>query len=204
MTFHKEGHTSLALCILLIFVVNAFIQFYFPGATGAKWLIYILSFVFFLATLLFFRNPSIDINPDEKAVLSPADGKIVAIEEVEEAEYLKDRRILVSIAIAPTDVHVNRNPVKGVVKYFATDSGRTSIVVESIAGSTILLQQIAGFTKRVVAYLKQGDVVEQGVQFGFSMLGSRVNLFLPIGTNINVAVGDVVKGGKTVLAQLKS
>lgn len=204
MTIHKEGYTSIALCILFIFVLNAFLQFYFPGAIVFKWIIYILSFMFFLATVLFFRNPAIDVVSNEKMVLSPADGKILSVGETEETEFLKGRRIQITIAISPTDVHVNRNPVKGIVKYASTVKGQTTIAVESGAGNTILLRQIAGLSKRVVAYVKEGDAVEQGAQFGFSMLGSRVDVFLPIGTNIDVDVDDVVRSGQTVLARFKS
>jgi phosphatidylserine decarboxylase len=204
MRFHKEGYTPLALCILFIFVLNALIQFYFPQANAFKWIIYILSFLFFVAIILFFRSPSVNIAPDEKAVLSPADGKIVSIGEVEETEFLKDRRIQVSIAIAPTDVHVNRNPVTGVVK-FVKQNGHTTIAVANTAGITILYRQLPGsLSKRIITYTKQGDAVKQGEQFGFSALGSRVDVLLPVGTKLNVELNAVVKGGLTALAYLKS
>src|ERR1700744_2525366 len=118
MTIHKEGYTSLALCVLLIFVFNALIQFYYPSAHTLKWIVYILSGALFLIILQFFRSPSIRINLDEKNVLCPADGKVVVIEETEETEFLKDKRIQISVFMSPINVHVNRNPISGIITYF--------------------------------------------------------------------------------------
>ena len=218
MTIHKEGYTSLALTVLLIFVSNALIQFYYPDAHILKWIVYILSGLLFLIILQFFRSPSFHINVDEKQVLCPADGKVVVIEETDETEYLKDRRIQISVFMSPINVHVNRNPISGVVKYFmyhpgkylvawhpksSTENERTTVVIENSAGIPILFRQIAGaMARRIVWYVKTGDKVEQGQQFGFIKFGSRVDVFLPLGTKINVGIGEVVKGGKTVLAEL--
>ena len=218
MTFHKEGYTSLALCILFIFVLNAAIQFYWPDATAVKWIFYILSFVLFVIIVQFFRNPHFDITQDEKVVLCPADGKVVVIEEATETEFLKDKRIQVSVFMSPVNVHVNRNPISGVVKYFkyhpgkylvawhpksSTENERTTVVTENSAGTPVLFRQIAGaLARRIVWYVKEGDQVEQGDQFGFIKFGSRVDLFLPLGSKINVEIGEVVKGGRTVIAEL--
>jgi phosphatidylserine decarboxylase len=218
MTIHKEGYTSLALCVLLIFVSNALIQFYYPSAHTLKWIVYILSGALFLIILQFFRSPSIRINVNEKNVLCPADGKVVVIEETEEPEYLKDRRIQISVFMSPINVHVNRNPISGVVKYFkyhpgkylvawhpksSTENERTTVVIENSAGVSVLFRQIAGaMARRIVWYVKEGDKAEQGQQFGFIKFGSRVDVFLPLGTKINVGIGEVVKGGRTVLAEL--
>lgn len=218
MTFHKEGYTSMALCILFIFVLNAFIQFYFPTAFFVKWLIYILSFALFITILQFFRSPAITIAKDETQVLCPADGKVVVIEEADETEYLKDRRLQISVFMSPINVHINRNPISGVVKYFkyhpgkylvawhpksSTENERTTVVTETSTGIPVLFRQIAGaLARRIVWYVKEGDVVEQGDEFGFIKFGSRVDIFLPLGTKINVELGEVVKGGKTVLAEL--
>jgi phosphatidylserine decarboxylase len=220
MTIHKEGYTSIALCILFIFVLNAIIQFYFPQAIAFKWIIYILSFALFVIILQFFRSPSIEIATDETQVLCPADGKVVVIEEVEETEYLKDKRIQISVFMSPINVHINRNPIAGVVKYFkyhpgkylvawhpksSTENERTTIAIQNSAGITVLFRQIAGaLARRIVWYVKEGDVVEQGQQFGFIKFGSRVDIFLPLDTKVNVTLGEVVKGGKTVLAELKA
>lgn len=218
MTIHKEGYTSIALCILFILVLNAFIQFYFPEAYIIKWIIYILSFALFVIILQFFRSPFLEVSPDEKCVLCPADGKVVVIEETDETEFLKDRRIQISVFMSPINVHINRNPISGIVKYFkyhpgkylvawhpksSTENERTTVVTENSAGVPVLFRQIAGaMARRIVWYVKEGDVVEQGQQFGFIKFGSRVDIFLPLGSKINVELGEVVKGGKTVLAEL--
>ena len=218
MTIHKEGYTSLAICVLFIFILNAVVQFYLPQAHTLKWVIYILSFILFVIILQFFRSPSLKITTDESIVLCPADGKVVVIEETDETEFLKDRRIQLSVFMSPVNVHVNRNPIGGVVKYFkynpgkylvawhpksSTENERTTIAIENSAGVTVLFRQIAGaLARRIVWYVKEGDAVEQGQQFGFIKFGSRVDVFLPLGTEINVNIGDVVKGGRTVLATL--
>ena len=218
MTIHKEGYTSIALCVLFIFVVNAIIQFYYPDAHTLRWIVYILSFALFIIILQFFRSPHFHINIDETQVLCPADGKVVVIEETEESEFLKDRRIQISVFMSPVNVHVNRNPIAGVVKYFryhpgkylvawhpksSTENERTTIVIENSKGVPVLFRQIAGaMARRIVWYVKEGDKVEQGAQFGFIKFGSRVDVFLPLGTKINVGIGEVVKGGRTVLATL--
>jgi len=218
MTIHKEGYTSIALCILFIAVLNAAINFYYPEAHALKWVVYIFSFALFVIILQFFRSPSFPISTDETQVLCPADGKVVVIEETDETEYLKDRRIQISVFMSPVNVHVNRNPISGVVKYFkyhpgkylvawhpksSTENERTTVVTENSAGIAVLFRQIAGaMARRIVWYVKEGDEVTQGDQFGFIKFGSRVDIFLPLGTNIKVTIGDVVKGGITVLAEL--
>jgi phosphatidylserine decarboxylase len=220
MTIHKEGYTSLALSILFIFVLNALIQFYYPEAHTLKWIIYIFSALFFLVILQFFRSPFLDVSPDETTVLCPADGKVVVIEETEETEYLKDKRIQLSVFMSPINVHVNRNPIAGVVSYFkyhkgkylvawhpksSTENERTTVVVQNSEGVSVLFRQIAGaMARRIVWYVKEGDIVEQGQQFGFIKFGSRVDVFLPLGSNVLVNIGDVVKGGRTILAELPS
>jgi phosphatidylserine decarboxylase len=218
MTFHKEGYTSLAITILVIFVLNALISFYFPDAHVVKWIVYILSFLLFVIIVQFFRSPVLHISKNESQVLCPADGKVVVIEETDEPEFLKDRRIQLSVFMSPVNVHVNRNPISGVVKYFkyhpgkylvawhpksSTENERTTVVTENSEGTQVLFRQIAGaLARRIVWYVKEGDVVEQGQQFGFIKFGSRVDIFLPLGTKINVELNQVVKGGRTVLAEL--
>jgi len=218
MTIHKEGYTSIALCVLFIFVLNAVIQFYFPQAHAVKWVIYILSFLLFVIVLQFFRSPSLAVSADEATVLCPADGKVVVIEETEETEFLKDKRIQLSVFMSPVNVHINRNPISGVVKYFkynpgkylvawhpksSTENERTTIVIENSAGVAVLFRQIAGaLARRIVWYVKEGESVQQGEQFGFIKFGSRVDVFLPLGSKINVQIGEKVKGGRTILAEL--
>ncbi len=220
MTIHKEGYTSLALCILFIFIINALVHFFLPDVVWFRWLIYIFSFALFIIILQFFRSPNIKVSKNETHIICPADGKVVVIEETDEPEYLKDRRIQLSVFMSPINVHVNRNPISGIVKYSkyhagkflvawhpksSTENERTTVVIENNKGVSVLFRQIAGaLARRIVCYAKEGQRVEQGEQFGFIKFGSRVDVFLPLGTEIKVNLGDTVKGGITVLAELKS
>ncbi len=220
MTIHKEGYTSIALCILFIFITNAIIQFLFPDLKWLHWTIYILSITLFIIIVQFFRSPFIHVEKNETQVICPADGKVVVIEETEETEYLKDRRIQLSVFMSPINVHVNRNPISGIVKYFkyhpgkflvawhpksSTENERTTVVIENSDGVSVLFRQIAGaLARRIVCYSKEGEQAIQGEQFGFIKFGSRVDIFLPLGTEVNVQLGQVVKGGITVLAHLKN
>lgn len=216
MKFHKEGYTSLALVILFIFITNA-VADYYDANQIIKWLIYLVSAFLFITIVQFFRSPIKKIKIDDKAVLCPADGKVVVIEETEETEYFKDRRIQVSIFMSPVNVHVNRNPISGSVSFFkyhpgkflvawhpksSTDNERTTIVVKKDNGVEVLFRQIAGaLARRIVWYVKEEQTVTQGEEFGFIKFGSRVDLFLPLGTKIDVSIGDKVIGGKTVIAR---
>ncbi|MBD1423836.1 phosphatidylserine decarboxylase family protein [Sphingobacterium chuzhouense] len=217
MKFHKEGYTSLAIVVLFVFVINALADYY-DASVYLKWFLYALSAFLLIAILQFFRSPIKRITPDEQIVLCPADGKVVVIEETEETEYFKDRRIQVSIFMSPINVHVNRNPISGVVSYFkyhpgkflvawhpksSTDNERTTIVVKNQSHVEVLFRQIAGaMARRIVWYVKENDAVAQGEEFGFIKFGSRVDLFLPLGTEVTVNIGDKVVGGKTVIAKI--
>ncbi len=217
MKFHKEGYTSLAIVVLFVFVINALADYY-DASVYVKWFLYALSGFLLITILQFFRSPIKRITPDEQIVLCPADGKVVVIEETEETEYFKDRRIQVSIFMSPINVHVNRNPISGVVSYFkyhpgkflvawhpksSTDNERTTVVVKNSANVEVLFRQIAGaLARRIVWYVKENDVVTQGAEFGFIKFGSRVDLFLPLGTEVSVNIGDKVVGGKTVIAKI--
>jgi phosphatidylserine decarboxylase len=218
MTIHKEGYTSIALCILFVFVLNAVVQYLLPDTTWFIWTIYILSFALFLIILQFFRSPAINVSQNDDHVICPADGKVVVIEETEETEFLKEKRIQVSVFMSPINVHINRNPISGIVKYYkyhpgkflfawnpksSTENERTTIVLENKSGVSILFRQIAGaLARRIVCYSKEGQESIQGEEFGFIKFGSRVDLFLPLGTDIKVGLGETVKGGITVLAHL--
>src|SRR5690606_12006912 len=217
MKFHKEGYTSLAIVVLFVFVINALADYY-DASVYVKWFLYALSGFLLITILQFFRSPIKRITPDEQIVLCPADGKVVVIEETEETECFKDRRIQVSIFMSPVNVHVNRNPVSGVVSYFkyhpgkflvawhpksSTDNERATVVVKIGANVEVLFRQIAGaLARRIVWYVKENDVVTQGAEFGFIKFGSRVDLFLPLGTEVSVNIGDKVVGGKTVIAKI--
>ncbi|KQS41044.1 phosphatidylserine decarboxylase family protein [Pedobacter sp. Leaf194] len=218
MTIHKEGYTTIALSILFIFIINAFVDYKYYDVTWLRWFIYIFSAALFLIVLQFFRNPRRSFSAGEDLVICPADGKVVVIEETEEGEYFKDKRLQVSIFMSPVNVHINRNPISGVVKFFkyhpgkylaawnpksSTENERTTTVVEHENGTPVLFRQIAGaLARRIVWYVKEGDQVVQTEQFGFIKFGSRVDVFLPVGTKVNVALNDVVKGGITTLATL--
>jgi phosphatidylserine decarboxylase len=218
MTIHKEGYTTIALSILFIFIINAFVDYKYYDVTWLRWFIYIFSAALFIIVLQFFRNPSRSFSAGENLVICPADGKVVVIEETEEGEYFKDKRLQVSIFMSPVNVHINRNPISGVVKFFkyhpgkylaawnpksSTENERTTTVVEHKNGTPVLFRQIAGaLARRIVWYIKEGDEVVQTEQFGFIKFGSRVDVFLPIGTKVNVALNEVVKGGITTLATL--
>lgn len=218
MTIHKEGYTSIALGVLFVFILNAIVHYYASESRILTWATYILSAFILITLLQFFRNPKRTISANEGHILCPADGKVVVIEETEETEYFQDRRLQVSIFMSPINVHINRNPVSGVVKYFKYHPGkylmawnpksstlneRTTTVVES-NGTEVLFRQIAGaMARRIVWYVNEGQPVEQGKEFGFIKFGSRVDVFLPIGSKVDVKLGDIVKGGITVLGELK-
>lgn len=218
MTIHKEGYTTIAITILLIFVINAVVDYKYYDITWLRWFIYIFSAALFIIVLQFFRNPSRQFSAGEGLVICPADGKVVVIEETEEGEYFKDKRLQVSIFMSPVNVHINRNPISGVVKFFkyhpgkylaawnpksSTENERTTTVVEHANGTPVLFRQIAGaLARRIVWYVKEGDQVKQTEQFGFIKFGSRVDVFLPVGTKVNVELNQVVKGGITTLATL--
>ncbi|RZF58972.1 phosphatidylserine decarboxylase family protein [Sphingobacterium corticibacterium] len=217
MKFHKEGYTSLAIVVLFVFVINALADYY-DASVYLKWFLYALSAFLLIAILQFFRSPIKRVTPDEGIVLCPADGKVVVIEETEETEYFQDRRIQVSIFMSPINVHVNRNPISGIVSYFkyhpgkflvawhpksSTDNERTTVVVKTQSNVEVLFRQIAGaMARRIVWYVKENDAVTQGAEFGFIKFGSRVDLFLPLGTEVTVNIGDKVVGGKTVIAKI--
>lgn len=204
---------------LVILAVLVFVVFKFSGLQWLRYLIVLASVVIFGLFLQFFRNPARHTLVNPHHVIAPADGKIVVIEEVEEPEYFKDKRIQVSIFMSPFNVHVNRNPVSGEVSYFKYHPGeylvawhpksstlneRTTAVIKNEAGHEVLFRQIAGaVARRIRYYIDKGDSVEQGDEMGFIKFGSRVDVFLPIGTKINVKIGDITRGGETVLAEFE-
>ncbi|WP_437920127.1 phosphatidylserine decarboxylase family protein [Sphingobacterium sp. LRF_L2] len=215
MKFHKEGYTSLALVVLFVFIINA-IADYYDAPSYIQWFLYVISAFLVVVILQFFRSPLKKITINDNVVLCPADGKVVVIEETVETEYFQDRRIQVSIFMSPINVHVNRNPISGIVSFFkyhpgkflvawhpksSTENERTTIVVKDKQNREVLFRQIAGaMARRIVWYVKEDSSVNQGDEFGFIKFGSRVDLFLPLGTTVNVNIGDKVVGGKTVIA----
>ncbi|MGE0561031.1 MAG: phosphatidylserine decarboxylase family protein [Flavobacteriales bacterium] len=218
MKFHKEGYPSLLIVIVFAIVLNGLIYLFFNDYQVIKIIGYVISGFLLVVILQFFRSPSRDFKVIENAVISPADGKVVVIEEVEETEYFKDKRLQVSVFMSPVNVHINRYPIAGIVKYFkyhpglylvawhpksSTENERTTIVVENSKGQSILFRQVAGaLAKRIVFFHKEGDVAKQTDECGFIKFGSRVDLYLPIGTKLNVSLNEKVKGGITKLAEL--
>ncbi|MEL6556669.1 MAG: phosphatidylserine decarboxylase family protein [Bacteroidota bacterium] len=216
MTLHKEGKASLLLTGLFCIIVGLITWFYI--SQPYSYILYAGLAVLFLLILQFFRNPSIIISKDPSKVYAPADGKVVVIEETTENEFLNEERIQVSIFMSPVNVHVNRNPIGGVISYFkyhpgkylvawhpksSTENERTTIVYKNENGSQILIRQIAGaLARRIKWYVQEGDAVEQGNEFGFIKFGSRVDLFLPKSAKIMVDIDQKTKGGRTVIAEL--
>ena len=220
MSIHKEGRTLLIILFIILVGLNWVIAHNWPDQSILRNLILGSSIIFYLLILQFFRSPIFKIEANENQVLAPADGKVVVIEETEETEYLKERRIQVSIFMSPVNVHVNRMPVGGVisfVKYHAgkylvawhpkssTENERTTVVAKMKDGTEILFRQIAGaLARRIKYYIKEGENLQQGEEFGFIKFGSRVDVFLPLNAKVNVNVGDKTTGGKTVIAELIS
>lgn len=218
MTIHKEGRTLLIFLFLFFTLLNLGVLNYFPSAEIAQLVTLAGSLILFLLVLQFFRNPIFSIVQNEMQVLAPADGKVVVIEETEETEYLKERRRQISIFMSPVNVHVNRMPVEGSISYYkyhpgkylvawhpksSTENERTTVVAKMKNGTEVLFRQIAGaVARRIKCYVSEGQVLKQGEEFGFIKFGSRVDVFLPLDAKINVTVGDVTKGGRTVLAEL--
>lgn len=215
MRIHKEGYTILAVLTTILVIINLVVDWYLPAA-GIFFIA--ASVLIFLAVLQFFRNPRREIRTaDDKLVYAPADGKIVTIEESLESEYFGDKRLMISIFMSPTNVHVNRNPISGKINYFkyhpgkylvawhpksSSENERTTVVIDN-GEEEILLRQIAGaLAKRIKTYLHVGDEVEQGSELGFIKFGSRVDVFLPLDAKIEVSLGQKVKGNQTVIARL--
>lgn len=214
--FHREGNFILVAAALFCFAVGYASWHFLPPIIA--WFGVLLATAFFIVIAQFFRNPVRLIpNKDNTLVYAPADGKIVVIEEVEEPEYFKDRRLQVSVFMSPFNVHVNRNAIGGKVNYYryhqglylvawhpkaSTENERTTVVLDN--GKTeVLFRQIAGsLAKRITTYLKEGQRVEQGSEMGFIKFGSRVDIFLPLDAKVAVNIGDVVKGNLTVIAKI--
>lgn len=216
MTIHKEGYKTIAWSTLVFGVINI-LSFYFLSFEMPilSWIILFGTFGLLLFIISFFRIPKRTFTLQENAILAPADGKVVVIEEVQADEYFKDRRMQVSIFMSPANVHVNRNPVSGEVVYSqyhkgkylvawhpksSTENERHSVVYRT-NGKEILVKQIAGaLAKRIVNYLQPGQKVEQSGEMGFIKFGSRVDILLPLDAKIHVKIGDKPIGGTTLIA----
>lgn len=215
---HKEGRKIILATLIGVLLINYLAFKVVDMPVLAKNSVLIVTAFFLGFVTYFFRNPKRSVLTDDNKIICPADGKIVVIEEIMVDEYFNDKRLQVSIFMSPTNVHVNRTPISGEVKYSAYHPGkylvawhpksselneRTSIVIDN-GNFDIMMRQIAGkLARRIVNYLEEGHEVEQGEQFGFIKFGSRVDLFLPLNTKINVKLGQKVKGGVTVIGELE-
>jgi len=217
MKFHREGFRYIIMATLAWLIIG-YLTVHFLLAM--LWLVLAINLIIFLVwfwVLWFFRLPTRTHSSGEDKIVAPADGKVVVIEETFEPEYFKDKRLQVSIFMSPLNVHVNRNPISGVVKYMkyhagkylvawhpksSTENERTTLVIANDK-MELLMRQIAGaMARRICYYVKEGDEVKQNDEFGFIRFGSRVDVFFPVGTKLDVKIGDVVQGGVTVLAHL--
>lgn len=214
--FHKEGYTIIIIALVIsigaILLTDNFIEIFW-----LQTLIKIVVIFFLVMILQFFRNPKRETQLDENTIVAPVDGKVVVIEEVEEPEYFKGKRLQVSIFMSPINVHVTRYAMGGIIKYSkyhsgkylvawhpkaSTENERTTVVIENETFGEVLYRQIAGaLAKRIVNYAQEKESVVQGTDAGFIKFGSRVDLFLPLNTKLNVALGDKVKGGVQIIAQ---
>lgn len=214
MRIHREGIPSLVIALLIALFLSLLTSYLLPKL----WFINVIWWGGFLFILQFFRNPKRSIQPlNEQLFYSPADGKVVVIEEAFESEYFKDKRLLISIFMSPLDVHANRIPISGKILYSTHQPGqylpafnpksselneRHSIVLAN-QQHAFLIRQIAGImARRICNYCQAGQSVVQGAELGFIKFGSRVDIFFPLGTSIRVKIGDQVQGNVDVLAEL--
>ena len=213
--FHKEGHKIILLTFITVVIITLLLDYF---SIEYKSYIQIFLIIQLIIVLQFFRNPKRVTNVGDKNIVSPVDGKVVVIEEVFEPEYFKEKRIQVSIFMSPINVHVTRYPIGGQVTYSkyhpgkylvawhpksSTENERTSIVIKNENCGEILYRQIAGaLAKRIINYAKESTYVNQGDDAGFIKFGSRVDLFLPLDTEINVSLNQKVKGAEDIIAKV--
>jgi phosphatidylserine decarboxylase len=214
--FHKEGYKIIFISLVSFVASIILIDEFTASIPWLRMTLMLVVLFFFIMILQFFRNPKRTVALNEKHIIAPVDGKVVVIEEVFEAEYFKDKRLQVSIFMSPINVHVTRYAMSGKInfskyhpgKYLvawhpkaSTENERTTVVVENSTFGEILYRQIAGaLAKRIVNYAQEGMQVIQGEDAGFIKFGSRVDLYLPIGTKINVKLNEKAVGGKTIIA----
>ena len=218
MTIHREGYPTIIITAIVLGLLTAGVYYFlYDNYPVICWLVAILALITWLFIISFFRIPRRELISGEKFVICPADGKVVVIEEAFDDEYFHEKRLQISIFMSPANVHQNRNPVSGEVVYnqyhkgkylvawhpkSSTENERHTVVIKNDKAE-ILVKQIAGaVARRIVNYLKMGQLVEQGSEMGFIKFGSRVDVLLPVGTTVKVKLNQVVKGGITVIAEL--
>ncbi|MDZ7900273.1 MAG: phosphatidylserine decarboxylase family protein [Arcicella sp.] len=218
MTIHRESKGTILVTTIFLIVLNSATAYFFPESDLLRKIVIVLSIVFALIVLQFFRVPERTTVKNPKHIIAPADGKVVVIEEVVETEYFKEPRRQVSIFMSPINVHINFNPIAGIVSYFkyhpgkflvawhpksSTDNERTTVVVKHDNGTEVLFRQVAGaLARRICCYVNKGTAVEQGKEFGFIKFGSRIDIYLPLDAKILVNLDDKPIGGETVIAEL--
>lgn len=218
MRIHKEGYKILGYGFAAILILNVAVFMLCSNIMFLKWGILAVSILFYIFLLFFFRYPKRNLDPAHGLVYAPADGKVVVIEETEEKEYFKDTRLQVSIFMSPFNVHSNRYPVSGKIKYVKYHQGRymvawhpksselnerSTTVIETADGKEILIRQIAGaVARRIVTYSKENTNVIQGNELGFIKFGSRVDIFLPLDTIIEIPILQHVKANRDIVARL--
>lgn len=214
--FHKEGYKILGFSLLAFLIINI-LSYSFFDILWLQSAVLIVTALLFLLVVQFFRNPQRKTVINDSTIVSPVDGKVVVIEEVFEKEFFNEKRLQVSVFMSPINVHVTRYPVNGVVTYSKYHPGkylvawhpksseeneRTTVVVKNKAFGEILYRQVAGaLAKRIVNYAKVNDKVVQGDDSGFIKFGSRVDLYLPLNTKLNVKLNEKMKGGVSVIAK---
>lgn len=217
MNIHKEGRKLLFFLLIILFIINAGLSYLLDSEIVLN-LVLGVSMILYILVLQFFRNPEFELPQEDDVVYAPADGKVVVIEKTREPEYLNDERIQISIFMSPLNVHVNRAPVGGLVKFFkyhpgkylvawhpksSTENERTTLVIKMKSGVEILVRQVAGaVARRIKWYTKEGKDLNPGEEFGFIKFGSRLDIYLPVTANLKVKIGDKTKGGRTVLAEI--
>lgn len=218
MSIHREGYKILIFGFILLILFNVLLWILLPGNMAVRWIAVIFSLIMYTFLLFFFRLPVRRLDPDPGLVYAPADGKVVVIEETEEKEYFNDLRLQVSIFMSPFNMHSNRYPVSGKVKYVEYHAGnymvawhpksselneRSTIVIETASGKEVLIRQVAGaVARRIVTYARLSDNVRQGDELGFIKFGSRVDIFLPVGTEVEIPVLQQVKANKSIIARI--
>jgi phosphatidylserine decarboxylase len=215
---HKEGYKILAIGFLILLILNIVVAIVWADVELLRWTFIICSLMLYIFLLFFFRLPARTIEPVSGLVFAPADGKVVVIEETMENEYFKDLRLQVSIFMSPFNMHSNRYPVSGRIKYVGYHPGqnmvawhpksselneRSTIVIQTNEGTEILIRQIAGaVARRIVTYSKKDQNVLQGEELGFIKFGSRVDVFLPVGTEVEIPILQQVKANKSIIARI--
>ncbi len=218
MSIHREGYKILIFGFILLILFNVLLWILFPDNLLLRWIAVLFSLIMYTFLLFFFRLPVRHLDPDPGLVYAPADGKVVVIEETEEKEYFNDLRLQVSIFMSPLNMHSNRYPVSGKVKYVEYHPGnymvawhpksselneRSTIVIETDTGKEVLIRQVAGaVARRIVTYARLSDDVRQGDELGFIKFGSRVDIFLPVGTEIEIPILQQVKANKSIIARI--